>query len=616
MLKYRILLWCVFTGFNTYSQVLDDSTRQIYSNKTVEYFYENDILRNINRVYNPDSSLKDYHLSSPLRKSGWLYQDLGNVGTASRPLFFEKNTEAGQQMGMEANLLYAPRLSDFKYYNTRSPYTYLAYLQGGGHSQFQVTHSQNLNPRLNLTLNIFKFNSAKQYGFLRNEEVLVNHWRYDISGNYISKNRKYRLLATFYHFNHKHFEQGGISGGDTLSLSRLEKRYSQNYDAALKGDIYNRERWNNFHLYQQFLMKNSLQTFHTLDYERKFYSFQDPAFTDSTSAAVYRVPAPETLDTLGYHYRFHTVSTKFGFKGFYKGFNYQVYAKGRLYKLTNTFYSSFSEKWGEPELFAGGLLGYVFPDSTNTLDVKAEIGGHKNYLLDATLFYKGFEVGFYNSATPAGLFYQRFTNGIVNYGSSEALDPVNAKHLSVRFPLTWKAFSLVPEARWTSIKNYTFLRDVNQVSQSDRDLNLLTFAVNAGYQGRNFQARYKLYFNTSSNESVYPVPDVIHTANLEFNFLYARVLRIYTGLDLFLQSKYQAQYYSPLVNHFIAVQGQNTGGVPLADLYIKFPISKGRIALNWQFMNRIFGWNGVFTTPGYVGQPTGLILKIDWPLFD
>jgi len=616
MSKYRILLLCVFVAFKASSQVLDDSTRQIYSNKTVEYFYENDILRNINRFYNPDSSLKDYHYSSPLRKSGWLYQDLGNVGTASRPLFFGKNTEAGQQMGMEANLLYAPRVSDFKYYNTRSPYTYLAYQQGGGHSQFQVTHSQNINPRLNLTLNIFKFNSQKQYGFLRSEEVLVNHWRYDVSGNYVSKNQKYRVMATFYHFHHKHFEQGGVGGGDTLTLSRLESKYSRNYDAALNGDIFNRERWNNFHLYQQFLMKNALQTFHTLDYERKFYSFEDPAFTDSTSALVYRVSTPESVDTLNYHYRFQTISNKFGFKGFYKGFNYQVYAKSRLYKLSNTFYPSFSEKWS-PELFVGGLVGYVFPDSTNTLDVKAEISGYKNYLLDATLFYKGFEIGFYNSATPAGLFYQRFNNGVVDYGAkSSTLDPVNAKHLSVRFPVNVKSFSLIPEARWTSIKNYTFLRDVDQVEQSDRDLNLLTVALNAGYHSRNFEARYKLLFNTSSDKAVYPVPDFIHTANFEFNFLYAHVLRIYTGVDFFLQSRYQAHYYSPLVNHFVAVQGQKAGGVPIMDLYIKFPISKGRIALNWQFLNKGWGWNGVFTTPGYIGQPGALILKIDWPLFD
>ncbi|MBX2954151.1 MAG: hypothetical protein KF870_16740 [Leadbetterella sp.] len=613
MSKYRILLLCVFVGFKASSQVLDDSTRQIYSNKTVEFFYENDILRNINRAYHPDSSLKNYHISSPLRLSGWLYQDLGNVGTASRSLLFEKNTEAGQQMGMESFRLYAPRLADFKYYNTRSPYTYLGFQQGGGHTQFQVTHSQNINPRLNLTLNIFKFNSEKQYGYLRSEDVLVNHWRYDISGNYISKNKKYRLLATFYHFNHKHFEQGGISGGDTLTLKKLERKYSRNYDAALGDGIFNQERWNNFHLYQQFLMKNSLQTFHTLDYERKFYSFEDPAFTDSTSALVYRIPAPKAVDTLNYHYRFQTISNKFGFKGLYKGFNYQVYAKARFYKLTNTFYPSFAEKW-QPEFFAGGLLGYVFPDSTNTLDVKAEIGSYKNYLLDATLFYKGFEIGFYNSATPAGLFYQKFSNGVINYKSK--LDPVNSKHLSVRFPLPYRAFSLVPEARWASIKNYTFLKDVDEVGQSDRDINLFTLALNAGFHSKNFDARYKLFFNTTSDATVYPIPKQIHTANLEFNFLYAHVLRIYTGVDMYLNSRYHANYYSPLVNHFIAVQRQETGGVALVDLYIKFPISKGRIALNWQFMNKGWTWKGVFTTPGYVGQPGALMIKIDWPLFD
>ena len=362
-------------------------------------------------------------------------------------------------------------------------------------------------------------------------------------------------------------------------------------------------------------MKNALQTFHTLDYENKVYSFEDPAFTDSTGARVYRIPTPGSTDTLHYHYRFQTISNKFGFKGLYRGFNYQVYAKSRFYRLTNAVFPSFSEKW-RAEVYAGGLVGYVFPDSTQTLDVKAEIQSYNNYLLDAALVYKGFEIGFYNSATPPGLFFQRFSNGVVDYQTHKVNAPVNEKQLSVRFPLALKSFFVAPEMRWASIRNYPYLQDTDLARQSDRDLNLLTLGFNAGYRGKNFETRYQVFFNKSSNNTIYPLPDFIHTLNLEFNFLYAHVLRIYAGADVFLQSRYRALYYSPLVNHFIAVRGQQTGGVPVADLYIKFPISKGRIALNWQFLNKGLGWNGIFTTPGYVGQPGALILKIDWPLFD
>jgi hypothetical protein len=605
-----VLLLCCFVVPGV-AQVLDDTTRQVYSNATVEYIYERDVLRNIQRSYNPDSSLKYYHYSSPFRRSGGLFQDLGNVGTSARPFLFQKFRGTGQHMGMESHLLYAPDPDLFKYYNTRSPYTYLAYQQGGGHTQFDVTHSQNIHPRWNITLNIFKFNSQKQYGFIRSEEVLVNHWRYDVSTNYTSKNGKYKLLASFYHFNHKQFEQGGIKGGDTLS--HIEPKYARNYDAALKPGIFNRERWNNLHLYQQFLLKNSIQTFHILDFERKTYGFFDPLFTDSTSAALYGIQAPATEDTLNFHNRLITLSNSVGFKGTYKGFNYQVYAKSRLYKLNSPVYPAMGLAW-KPEFYLGGMVGYVFPDSTNTLDISAEVESHKNYKFDATLFYKGFEIGFYNAARPAGLFYQRFQNRAIQFRND--LNPENAKIFSVKLPLQLGRYFLQPEARWSSIKNYTYLPWVDQVAQLDADLNLFNLGATLGYSGKNFDARYRILYNTSSHEPVYAVPRLLHTANVEFNFLYAKVLRIYTGLDVFYSTSYYGQYYSPLVNQFLAQLGQKTGGVPLADVYIKFPISKGRISLNWQFINKGLGWNGVFTTPGYIGQPGALMIKIDWPLFD
>lgn len=609
MFRIVVLLCCI--SLPGLAQVLDDTTRQIYSNATVEYIYEKDVLRNIQRYYHPDSSLKSYHYSSPLRKSGGIYQDLGNVGTSARPLLFQKFKGTGQQMGMESHALYAPDSDQFKYYNTRSPYTYLGYQQGGGHTQFDVTHSQNIHPRWNITLNIFKFNSQKQFGFVRSEEVLVNHWRYDVSTNYTSKNGKYKLLATFYHFNHLQFEQGGIKGGDTLT--HLEPKYARNYDAALRPGVFNRERWNNVHLYQQFLLKNSLQTFHILDYERKTYGFFDPLFTDSTSALVYGIKAPIQEDTLNYHNRFISLSNSLGFKGSYQGFNYQVYAKSRLYKLNSPVYPAMAVAW-KPEFYLGGMVGYVFPDSTNSLDVNAEIESHKNYKFDATLFYKGFEIGFYNAARPAGLFYQRFQNRAIQYRGE--LDPENAKLFSVKLPLRYRRYFLQPELRWSSIKNYTYLPSVDKVAQLEDDLNLFNLGLTVGYTGKNFDARYRVYYNASSNEKVYAVPQLLHTANFEFNFLYAKVLRIYTGVDLFYSSSYSGQYYAPLVNQFIAKAGQKVGGVPLADIYVKFPISKGRISLNWQFINKGLGWNGVFTTPGYVGQPGALMIKIDWPLFD
>lgn len=597
------------------AQVVDDSTKQVYSNKTVEYFFENDILKNISRTYHPDSTLSEYHYPNPVRKSGWLYQDLGNVGTASKPILFQKNIEVGQTMGMEVNQLYTPKLSDLKYYNTRSPYTYLAYQQGGGHIQANATHSQNINPRLNFTFNLQKLNSEKQYGFARAGELLVNHWRYDMSTNYVSKNNKYRILATFYHFNQKHFEQGGILNGDTISVQSIEPKYDRVYNATLTGNAYNRERWNNLHVYQQFLMKNALQTFHILDYERKFYGFSDNSFKANLAAGGYGDLPASTLDTLAYNYRFQSLSNKFGFKGLYKGINYQAYARFRQYSLTNHYYREYSEKWTN-EIYLGGLLGYVFKDSTNTLDVRAELSPDKGfYSLDATMFYKGFEFGFFNSSSPAGLFYSNFKNGVIDFSKNEKLKLVNSRHFEVKFPLHYQSFRFVPQARWTSISNYTYLNSISTVDQLNSGLNLLSLNGTLEYTGKNFTTRYQYFFNTLSDTEAYPIPKHIHNANLEFNFMYAKVLRIYLGTDIYFKSKYAAHSYSPLLNQFYK-NNFTVGGVPVMDLYVKFPISKGRIALNYTYLNKMFGPNGFFTTPKYLNNPSSLMIKLDWPLFD
>ncbi len=609
-----------------WSQVVDDSTKQIYSNKSVEYFYENDVLRNIKKIYNPDSTLIDYHYMDPVRKSRWLYQDLGNTGTASRPILFEKQMEIGQQMGREVFNLYAPKVSDFKYYNTRSPYTYLQYQQGGGRTQFAITHSQNINPRLNFTFNIFKANSSKTYGFLRSEEQLVNHWYYDINTNYKSKNNKYQLLSTFYHFNHKQFEQGGVKLKEeqSLALKDIEPSYSDYYEAGLTGTVINRERWNNFRLYQQFVLKNSLQTFHVLDYERKYYSFTDNNFVTEANAPAYLILPTADQDTLFYSYRFHSISNKVGFKGIYKGVNYQAYARYRMYQLTNAYVPEFSKKW-TPEFFVGGLLGYVFPDSTNTLDVKAEIS-HDKYLLDATMFYKGFEIGFYNSSLPVGLFYSNFSNNYLNFNlNPQNFKNINSSHLTGKFPIAYRNFKFIPEARFSNITNYTYMPRVDSVEQYNRSIALMTLKLDAIFKYKNIALTYGFYFNKSSQPDVYAVPKYIHYLNFDYSLLYAKILHINTGFDFYYKSNYWGDNYSPLTAQFHREKRQIVGGVPVLDFYLKFPFSKGRFSISYTYVNKLiggfadianFGKKGHFTTPRYLGSPNALMIKIDWPLFD
>lgn len=100
-----ILLSIVY-GFS-YAQILDDSTKQVFSTKTVRYILEEDILNNRKTFYNPDTTLDGFHLFDFNLRSGLLYQDLGNIGTAIKPLFYESSDDIGKQLGYSAYSRYA-----------------------------------------------------------------------------------------------------------------------------------------------------------------------------------------------------------------------------------------------------------------------------------------------------------------------------------------------------------------------------------------------------------------------------------------------------------------------------------------------------------------------------
>ena len=147
-----------------HAQILDDSTKQVYGLKTTRYILEDDILNNRKVYYNPDSLIQDFQWSFDRNmKSGWLYQDLGLIGTAVKPLYFQPNEEVSKQLGFTTYGFYAFDSKKVKYYNTKSPYTNMHYAQSGGGMLFlDFTHSQNIKPRLNATFEVRRLTSSKQ----------------------------------------------------------------------------------------------------------------------------------------------------------------------------------------------------------------------------------------------------------------------------------------------------------------------------------------------------------------------------------------------------------------------------------------------------------------------
>jgi hypothetical protein len=69
------------------SQIVDDSTKNVYGPKTTLWITESDVYQNKNNYQPLDTTIIDYHRWTFVQKLNNFYQDLGNVGTALNPSF-------------------------------------------------------------------------------------------------------------------------------------------------------------------------------------------------------------------------------------------------------------------------------------------------------------------------------------------------------------------------------------------------------------------------------------------------------------------------------------------------------------------------------------------------
>jgi Putative porin len=618
----RFFYFCFFWVSICEAQILDDSTHQVYGNGTVNYWLEADLLNNASQKHSPDTLLMGFHKSDLILKSNWMYQDLGNVGTAQKPLFYSPSFQAETPLGYDSFRKYAPQLKDVKYYNTKSPYTLLAYTQGfKGFSELEFRHSQNLNPRLNITLNVLKFNASKQIDATSSEEKLTDHWSYYLSSNYSSKNKKYDFLAAFYHFNHLQNEQGGILEKKSVPIQprELMANYRSNYDSQLDGTVFSREKWNNVHLYHQFKFKNGFQAFQIVDINRQKYFFTDLSFSVNKTSKSYN------LDTTGFRIDttlrsklfFRTYTNQIGFKGRYKGFDYRIFSKQRFYQLETNFADKM--KVGlKAEMLVGGQAAYYFNDSTNNLVLETEANFNNAYYFSAKLRYKGFEGELYNARVNNSLFIQSFYNKVFNWDSLRFENP---KEIFVygSYVMSFKKLSFKPGLRTTILTDYTYLNANLKPSQYNKGIRFITLEAPLAYNSKKISISNQFLFSLFNSDSLYRAPKVVNTTNVEFHLTYARVLKVNIGLDVYYKSKYKADAYHPIIQQFYLQNDFYVWGYAVVDPYLSFNINKVRLAFKFSHINQglpILKYQGMYTSPYYLAMPRAFLLKVNWPLFD
>ncbi len=620
---------------------IDDSTKVIYGPKTTRYFLESDVLNNRKTLYTTDTLLDGVHLYNFVQRNGNLYQDLGNLGTALRPTFYQAPTQIGAQTGYSVFAPYAYQTNGVKYYDTKSPFTRMYFVLGGRNQNvLNFDFSQNVNPRFNVGFNAQRVTSRKQYGIPDRQGnsstalFLVQSWAFVGHMNYRTKNEKYTLLAHFNHLNHEQPEQGGVLP-NLRSDGTLDRFFYQGSPRLF--DAVGKERSNRWHIYQQFKAVEGFQIFHRLDYLRQINSFDD--FTIRTDSVLTRsfprlnraqfadATRRVELDSLATFQdnQYRLLENQFGLKGDFKGFNYRTYLRNRVYGQQGTYnriatradsalFGNYTNPRLRQETMLGLWLGYYFPDSLTRLTAEGEYLLGRDLRLEGQLETRFATVGYRSVFASPTLLQQRFESNHYSWSNSFGLR--GTQHAYVVLNLRYKNVRITPGLDYFLLNNYIYFDEDARPQQLSSAFSMVRVGLGASAGAKRWKAQTQAYYTVISRSDIMRAPTLFVNARGTYDFIFKKVLFIQTGVELHYKSAYFADAYMPLTQQFHLQNRQRVEGYVIADVFANFRINRTRLFVKMAHVNEGVFAPGYYVTPDYLAMRRSFAFGVDWYLFD
>ncbi len=614
MIKKWILISIYFFAFvSVEAQILDDSTKQVYNQNTTFYFYEKDVIDGELNQYNPDTTIRFVHRYNWQTRNNNLYQDLGNLGSALFPVFYRPRNNIGTNYGVNIYDEYFEDPEEVRYYNTRSPFTQINYVQGANNfAHLNVEFSRNINPYLNSTFKIDRFTSDKNLANIGRDQ-LVSHWNFIYNTNYRSKNGRYKILYHYSHLSHEVEEQGGIR---PLRSDRIpEDLYLYQSANVWLNDAFTWERRNNHHVYQHFkFLRDSTSDF------RIFHEFDRINIKDRYSDneilsadTFYNFTFYEDLNNSLHTIQYTLYENKVGLGGSFKqDFFYRTYLRHRY------FYSNLSNEWNT-EIFVGGVIRKKINSPIDSLDIRvsgeSQLPG--DYRLGINIEGKKFNLDINRIFYSPDIMQSRFTSNHFVWNNN--FNRTLSDNLRASYWFRFGEQYIKPFLSLHRINNYIYYDENARPNQTTQENAILYTGVEAKLKF------WKLHFNGMAQygkpggPDVFRFPEFFSKAILYFESNITRgKSTIQFGIEAFYRSAYFGNAYMPvsfqynLQNEFLLDQAI----VP--DIFASFQFRQAQAFVKVPYFTQGWAVPGYFASPFYTGvqRPDVISLGFRWQFYD
>ncbi|KAA6434381.1 putative porin [Rufibacter glacialis] len=640
-----LLVWLGFPG-ESEAQILNDSTKAIYGSATTMVLYEADIFKGNLTPSRIDTSLTNLSSFRHWYYDSTLQQNLGNIGTASQPLFWRMPTTLGNRLGRNAFDPYAVNPAAMEYYDTKSPFTFLNYSQGAlGEQIFRAKHTRNVAANWNVGIGYERVGSERQIGSLGSGiDGLVSHYGFQAFTHYYSKNERYRLMANYNLSSHEQVEQGGIrpepgEPQDSLFDYKSEPVWLQHAVSD--------EKRNNFHATHWYkLLGAGLQLYHTLDVNSQTNAYSDTELPYDTlgsgrpSRLVLQFYPRARLDTARTYddSYFRQIENTFGVMGNSRLFVYRAYAKRRdgSYEVTAegrnfsrdaegkvvTTSTMEREKRTIADNFIGGEAQFRLKnDIYVTTDAEVQIGGG-DYRLNAEARYRFLSLRQTRSSYSPTLLQRVFISNHFKWIND--FENTQATQTNASLEAGYKNHYLNGYLQFTNLVNHVYFQDSMagawaQPAQVDGSLNLVQAGLRYRVNVKSFVLDNHLAYNKVNGGDAIRMPEWYVNSRLYVQGPVLKgALKVQTGVEVTWHSDYFADGYMPVTQQFHLQNNFLITRYPTLDVFLNADIKTINLFLKVSHLNSaISSWEqGYFTTPLYVANPFSFAFGLRWNFYD
>ena len=606
---------------------VDHTAQEIYGPATTHYITIADLKYNICKQRPVKIHIARMDHFTHRQRTGYQWQDLGNAGTATQPIFYGLPKHIGATSGFYVYDVYFQDMDQLRYYDAPSPYTH-AYviLANYGSYVFDGWHSRSFKPHWHLGARFQTLLTDKEFVPTKvPADRQVISYPFTLSLHYKSLDARYQLLTSFYRKRHRVRETGGITvgGGSRASADWLKAKAPIRNNLIPRDEVETGELRYQYQLYHQWFWKDPVQLYHELSLQRRTHHFSAQCLSAGSRQLLGEPLHSRQLirdNTL-----MQTLGNEMGLKGDIYRLFYRCYYAHRRIGLTLPRATQ-RQKLHEHYM---GLEGKVpIAERLGHLHVQGTYLWDRFYQLQASYQSKFLEVTYAQiKAKPSCLAIQY--SGNHHAWHNRHFTPSVAKQLKGSILLDTCMVYLKPTVALTRVEKPMYFRKVataaggyNTVAscQSDTYADVMTLATAANLTvWKHFHGDNQVILARTQGPaaSFFSMPTaLIYTRLYYATQAYEGKLDVETGFDVHWHTPYAAPGYDPAIQQFYQQTDYVMDTYPVVNLFFNFRIKHFCGFIKVIHLNQGLPRAGYFVTPTYPAQTRSLDVGVSWSFFD